>query len=185
MKELGCKQHMIFCKTKLEGAWVIDLDKREDDRGFFGRTWCKKEFEAHGIKSDLVQSNLSFNKRRGTLRGMHYQVTPYEEAKLVRCTRGAIFDVMVDLRPDSPTFKQWMGVELTAENYRMLFIPEGFAHGYQTLQDNTEVMYQVSQYYAPDSEQGIRWNDPSFNIEWPEPEEKIISNKDKNWPILF
>lgn len=173
---------MIFVETKLQGAFVIELEKREDERGFFARTWCRKEFEDQGIKGDLVQSNLSFNKRKGTLRGLHYQMSPYEEAKLVRCTKGAIFDVIVDLRTHSPTFKHWVGVELTENNYKMLYVPEGFAHGYQTLQDNTEVTYHVSQYYVPNAEQGIRWDDPIFKIQWPITGEKTISPKDQRWP---
>ena len=161
---------------------MIVLEKREDERGFYARTWCRKEFEAHGLKADLVQSNLVFSKRKGTLRGIHYQAAPYEETKLVRCTSGAIFDVCVDVRPSSPTFKQWIGVELTEDNYRMLYIPEGCAHGFLSLRDNTEVIYQASQFYTPNSEQGIRWDDPFFNIEWPETEARIISSKDQNWP---
>jgi dTDP-4-dehydrorhamnose 3,5-epimerase len=132
----------------------------------------------------LVQSNLSFNPTKGTLRGLHYQVVPYQEAKLVRCTRGAIYDVILDLREHSPAFRQWFGVKLTDEDYTMLYVPEGFAHGYQTLKDNTEVAYNVSQFYVPDAERGIRWDDPSLNIEWPETEARIISKKDQLWPTL-
>ncbi|MDR4506240.1 MAG: dTDP-4-dehydrorhamnose 3,5-epimerase [Candidatus Scalindua sp.] len=173
---------MIFTETKLKGAFIIEPEKLKDERGFFARIWCKKEFEAHGLNTRLVQTNVAFNKKKGVLRGMHYQVTPYEETKLIRCTEGAIYDVIIDLRESSPTYKQWIGVELTQDNYKMLYVPECFAHGYQTLQDNTEVSYQVSQFYAPNSEQGIRWNDPSFTIQWPEAKEKIISVKDQRWP---
>ncbi len=173
---------MIFRETKLAGAFIIELEKLEDERGFFARAWCQKEFEAQGLVSRFVQCNVSFNKKRGTLRGMHYQVAPYEEVKLVRCTRGAIYDVIIDLRPDSPTYTQWLGVELTADNYRMLYVPEGCAHGYQTLTDNAEVFYQVSQFYAPQCERGVRWDDPVFNIEWPIDHPIILSEKDRRWP---
>jgi len=173
---------MVFEETQLKGAFVIDLKKREDERGFFARTWCRKEFEDHGLNGDLVQSNLSFNTRKGTLRGLHYQVSPYAESKLVRCTKGAICDVIIDLRSSSPTFRHWFGVELTENNYRMLYVPEGFAHGYQTLQDHTEVIYHVSQCYVPNAEYGIRWDDPSFEIEWPMTEGRTISPKDQMWP---
>ncbi len=173
---------MIFRETELKGAFIIELEKLEDARGFFARAWCQKEFEAHGLTARLVQCNLSFNKKRGTLRGMHYQAAPYEEVKLVRCTRGAVYDVIIDLRPESPTYKQWLGVELTADNYKMLYVPEGFAHGYQTLTDDAEVFYQVSQFYTPASERGVRWDDPAFGIEWPETDTRIISDKDESWP---
>lgn len=172
---------MIFTETKLPGAYLIDIEKREDQRGFFARAWCQQEFEAHGLVPRVVQTNISFNKCQGTLRGMHYQAAPYAETKLVRCTRGAIYDVIIDLRPDSPTYKQWLGVELTAENYRMLYVPEGFAHGFQTLADNVEVTYQVSQFYTPQAEGGLRYNDPAFGIEWPV-QVQVISDKDQNWP---
>ena len=171
---------MIFKETKLSGAFIVELEKLEDERGFFARAWCQQEFEVRGLTSRLVQCNVSFGRTQGTLRGMHYQVAPYEEAKLVRCTRGAIYDVIIDLRPDSPTYKQWMGVELTAENHKMLYVPEGFAHGYQTLMDNTEVFYQVSQFYSPESERGLRYDDPVFGIEWPI-DVQVISDKDKSW----
>jgi dTDP-4-dehydrorhamnose 3,5-epimerase len=154
---------MKFTETPLQGAYIIELDTIEDERGFFARSWCRKEFTDHGLNSDLVQCNISFNRKKGTLRGMHYQARPHAEAKLVRCTSGAIHDVIIDLRHDSPTFKQWCPAELTAQNRRMLFIPEDFAHGFQTLEDNTEVMYQMSEYYHPDHARGIRWNDPLFS----------------------
>lgn len=175
---------MTFEETALTGAFLIRLEKIKDHRGFFARTWCSKEFLAHGLKGELVQSNVSVNTNKGTLRGMHYQVAPYQEAKLVRCTRGAIYDVIIDLRAQSPTFSQWFGVKLTDDNYTMLYVPEGFAHGYQTLEDSTEVAYQSSQFYVPDAERGVRWDDPSVNIEWPETEERIISQKDQLWPTL-
>jgi len=172
---------MIFTETKLKGAYIIELQKIEDARGFFARGWCQNEFEAHGLVPRIVQANVSHNKKRGTLRGMHYQVAPYAETKLIRCTRGALYDVIVDLRPDSETYKQWIGVELTADNYKMLYVPEGFAHGFITLEDDTDAFYQVSQFYTPGAERGARYNDPSFNIEWPV-EIQVISDKDKNWP---
>ena len=173
---------MIFTPTKLKDAFIIDLDRREDNRGFFARAWCQNEFTENGLNPRLVQCNLSFNDHRGTLRGMHYQVTPHEEVKVVRCTRGAIFDVIIDLRPDSPTYMEWLGVELTADNRKMLYVPEGFAHGYQTLEDATETFYQVSEFYTPGAESGIRWNDPAFRIEWPEVESRLMSEKDQSWP---
>ena len=171
---------MIFTKTELNGAYIIDLKLLEDERGFFARGWCQKEFEQHRLVSTLVQANVSFNHAKGTLRGMHTQVAPFEEVKVIRCTQGGIYDVIIDLRPESPTYKHWMGVELTAKNHRMLYMPEGFAHGFQTLDDNTEVFYQVSQFYTPQSERGIRYNDPAFGIEWPLAV-SVISEKDKSW----
>ncbi|MGB9714863.1 MAG: dTDP-4-dehydrorhamnose 3,5-epimerase [Thermodesulfovibrionales bacterium] len=171
---------MIFKETTLKGAFIIELEKRVDSRGFFARAWCRKEFEDNGLIKEMVQANVSFNKKKGTLRGMHYQITPYEEAKLVRCTRGAIYDVIIDLRPDSPTYKQWVSVELTSENYKMVYVPENFAHGFITLEDNTEVTYLVSEFYSPEFERGIRYNDPSFGIQWPIPI-SVISEKDKSW----
>ena len=170
---------MIFAETKLKGAFILDIEKREDDRGFFGRAYCQKEFEAHGLPGDFPQTNVSLSLTAGTLRGMHYQFHPYEEGKLVRCVRGALHDVIIDLRPESPTYEQWIGVELTQDNYRMLYVPERFAHGFITLTDNVEATYQVSQFYAPGSESGIRYNDPRFGIEWPR-EIAVISDKDKS-----
>lgn len=174
---------MIFTETKIKGAFIIEPERLEDERGFFARTWCQREFEARGLNTRLVQCNISFNKKKGTLRGMHYQAKPYEEAKLVRCTLGAIYDVIIDLCPDSPTFKQWVAVELNAENRKMFYIPEGMAHGFQTLADNTEVFYQMSEFYYPDYARGIRWNDPSLGIEWPI-KQIIISSRDKSYPIF-
>ena len=172
---------MIFTETKLKGSYIIEPDRLEDERGFFARTFCQEEFKAHGLNLQFVQCNISFNKRKGTLRGMHYQITPHEEEKLVRCTMGAVYDVIIDLRPDSPTFTQWVAIELTAENRKILFIPKGIAHGFQTLVDNTEIFYQMSEFYHPESARGVRWNDPLFGIEWPEPP-TIISNKDSEYP---
>ncbi len=172
---------MKFEETRLQGAFVVDLQHMEDDRGFFARSFCKNEFDQHGMISDVVQANMSWNKVKGTLRGMHYQHHPWQETKFIRCTRGAIFDVIIDLRPESATYRQWIGVELTADNRRALFVPKDFAHGFITLQDDTEVMYLVSQSYQPGSEGGIRWNDPTFSIEWPI-EPVCISPKDASWP---
>ncbi|HEX2189563.1 MAG TPA: dTDP-4-dehydrorhamnose 3,5-epimerase [Longimicrobiaceae bacterium] len=174
---------MIFTETRLAGAWTIDPERREDERGFFARVYCEREFREHGLMPHVAQANMSSNPRRGTLRGMHYQVEPYREAKLVRCTRGAIHDVIVDLRPDSPTRLQWIGVDLTAENARMLYVPEGFAHGFVTLEDDTEVTYQVSEFYAPGSERGLRWDDPALGVEWPM-EPLVVSDKDRGWALL-
>ena len=171
---------MIFTETKLKGAFIIEPERLEDERGFFARTFCQKEFATLGLNPNLVQCNISFNKRKGTLRGMHYQAAPHEEAKLVRCTMGAIYDVIIDLRPDSSTFKQWVAVELTAANRRMLYIPEGFAHGFQTLDDNTEVFYQMSELYHPECARGVKWDDPAFAIEWLAPP-VAISSKDKSY----
>jgi dTDP-4-dehydrorhamnose 3,5-epimerase len=173
---------MIIAETKLRGAFFIDIERRADERGFFARTWCKEEFEARGLSTNLVQANMAFSKRVGTLRGLHYQVKPHEEVKLIRCTRGAVYDVIADLRPESPTYLQWLSVELTADNRTMLYVPEGFVHGYQTLTDNVEVLYQVSHSYSPEAERGVRWDDPRIGIEWPEINVRIISEKDKSWP---
>ena len=173
---------MLFTETELPGAFVIDLQRREDDRGFFARAWCEEEFRAHGLDTRVSQCNVSFNDRAATLRGLHYQVEPHAEVKLVRCTRGAIFDVIVDVRPDSATYTKWIGVELTADNGRLLYVPEGFAHGYVTLEPATETFYQVSVPYAPGAERGARWNDPAFGIDWPDVGELVMSEKDRTWP---
>ncbi len=173
---------MIFIEAKLKGAYIIEPEKLEDARGFFARTFCQKEFEARGLNPRLVQCSMSFNKKEGTMRGMHYQVPPCQEAKLIRCTRGAVFDVIVDLRRHAPAFKQWMGVELTAWNHRLLYVPEGFAHGFQTLEDNTEVAYQMSDFYHPECARGVRWDDPAFKIEWPAAKKRILSEKDVGYP---
>ncbi len=172
---------MIFTETKLAGAFVIEPERRADERGFFARTFCKQEFEVHGLNPKVLQCNVSFNKRKGTLRGMHYQAAPFAEAKLVRCTSGSIYDVIIDLRPASATFKQYFAVELSAENRRMLYIPENFAHGFQTLQDDTEVFYQMAQGYSAEHARGVRWNDPAFGIEWPK-DERIIIQRDQIYP---
>lgn len=172
---------MIFNETPLKGAFIIDLEKREDERGFFARTWCANEMKVHGQKSCVAQANMSYSYKKGTLRGMHYQKEPYKESKMIQCIRGAVYDVIIDLRPDSPTFKQWIGTELTAYNYRMLYVPEDFAHGFITLEDNTEVAYMVSQFYAPGFEAGVRYDDPAFGIQWPM-NVQVISQKDANWP---
>jgi dTDP-4-dehydrorhamnose 3,5-epimerase len=176
------REIMIFTETKLKGAFIVEVEKRGDARGFFARAWCKEEFAANGLNTNLVQSNIAFSKKAGTLRGLHYQAKPYEEVKLVRCTRGAVYDVIVDLRLESPMYMGWVGVELTAGNYKMLYVPENFAHGYQTLTDHAEVTYHVSQVYSPASERGIRWNDPAIKIEWPKVDMRIISEKDQCWP---
>jgi len=172
---------VIFVPTPLPGAFVIEPERHEDQRGFFARTWCAREFEDHGLSPRLVQCSVSFNKRKGTLRGMHYQAMPYPEAKLVRCTMGAIYDVIIDLRPSSPTYKQHVAVELTAENRKMLYIPESFAHGFQTLIDDTEVFYQMSAFYSPDHARGVRWDDPAFRIAWP-PDNRVIIDRDRSYP---
>ena len=192
---------MLFVETKLKGAFIIELEPIEDERGFFARTFCRREFESHGLYSNFVQCNISHNLKKGALRGMHYQAAPYEEAKLVRCVRGSIYDVIIDLRPDSPTYCKWTGVELTAHcsqltakgspsaahssqltaHYRMLYIPQGFAHGFLTLEDDTEVFYQMSEFYSPDHVRGIRWNDPIFGIQWPS-DVQVISDRDRCYP---
>jgi dTDP-4-dehydrorhamnose 3,5-epimerase len=171
---------VIFRELSLKGSFLIDLEKREDERGFFARTFCKHEFEANGLPTEFVQCNISFNKRKGTLRGMHFQAPPFAEAKLIRCTRGSIFDAIIDLRPSSPTFKQHFAVVLSADGPSMLYVSEGFAHGFQTLEDNTEVFYQMSQFYAPNSARGVRWNDPAFGIAWP-PADRIIVERDQRY----
>jgi dTDP-4-dehydrorhamnose 3,5-epimerase len=172
---------MQFTETKFDGAYVIELEKHGDERGFFARVFCQKEFATHGLATNMVQMNASYSADRGTLRGMHYQTAPHQEAKLMRCVRGAIYDVIVDVRPDSPTFTDWMGVELTAQNRRMLYVPEGFAHGFLTLEDDCEVLYPVSAFYAPDHERGLRYDDPAIGIDWPD-EVRIVSEKDRQWP---
>lgn len=158
---------MLFTSTSLPGAYLVDLKRLEDERGFFARSWCAREATELGIDPNVVQCNVSFNKTKGTLRGMHLQLPPFAESKLVRATRGAIYDVIIDLRPTSSTFKQWLGVELTADNRRALFVPKGFAHGFQILEENTEIFYQMSAYYSPEHSRGVRWNDPAFGIQWP------------------
>lgn len=172
---------MKFLPTELNGTYIIELNPLEDERGFFARTFCTDTFRDKGLVSNFVQCNVSFNQKKGTLRGMHYQISPHEEVKLVRCTAGAIYDVIVDLREDSPTFKKWIAVELSAKNRKILYIPAGFAHGFQTLTDEAEVFYQMSNCYVPGAARGIRWNDPQFHIQWPE-DQRIISSKDQQYP---
>ena len=169
---------MKFFETKLKGAYIIELEKLEDNRGFFARTWDKKIFDKRGLNSDLVQMSFSHSKQKGTLRGMHFQVNPFEEIKIVRCLRGRIFDVIIDLREESETYKEWINVELDDEERKMIYIPEGFAHGFQTLEDNTEVFYQMSNWFSSEHAKGIKWNDEEFNIKWPI-QNVIISEKDK------
>lgn len=171
---------MIFTETKLKGAFVLELERREDQRGFFARSWCQKEFQAHNLNPAIVQCNISFNRVKGTLRGMHYQSGPFEEAKLVRCTAGSLYDVIIDLRRDSATYKQHVGEVLSAANYRMLYVPEGFAHGFQTLEDNTEIFYQMSQFYSPEHARGVRYNDPAFGIKWMIPD-PVIADRDRDY----
>jgi dTDP-4-dehydrorhamnose 3,5-epimerase len=174
---------MRFNQTPLPGAWVIELDLLADERGWFARSFDAAEFQARGLDPEVVQCNASFNARAGTVRGMHYQADPHGESKLIRCLRGAIFDVAVDLRPDSPTYRRWHGVELSAENRRALYLPIGLAHGFQTLTDGCEVLYQMGSPYVPDAARGVRWDDPAFGIDWPEaPGERTISEKDRAYP---
>ncbi len=173
---------MTFRELELPGAFLIELDRIEDERGFFARTFCRDEFAEHGLATEIVQANTAFNRRKGTLRGMHFQAAPHEEAKLVRCTRGAVYDVIVDLRRDSPTFTRWVSVELTVENDTMLYVPEGFAHGYQTLEDETETSYLMSRRYEPSAGRGVRWDDPAFGIEWPDEGDRTMNERDRTWP---
>jgi dTDP-4-dehydrorhamnose 3,5-epimerase len=172
-----------FIESQLSGAFIIEPQRLADERGFFARSWCHKEGAAHGLSPNWVQCSISFNKKKGTLRGMHYQAPPCAEAKLVRCTMGAIYDVIIDLRPESATYKQWTAVDLTAENRRMLYIPEGFAHGFLTLNDDTEIFYQMSEFYAPSHARGLRWDDPAFAIEWPLAP-RVMSAQDRALPLF-
>ena len=172
---------MLFQPLPLEGSFQLEPERLSDERGFFARTFCRNEFEENGLEPDLVQCSVSFNHARGTLRGLHYQAAPHEEAKLVRCTMGAIHDVLLDLRPHSQTFKQHVGVELSAENRLALYIPAGLAHGFLTLTDDAEIFYQMSELFHPDSARGVRWNDPAFGIEWPA-EPLVISDRDRTYP---
>jgi len=175
---------MIFTPTRLRDAYLIDVERHADERGFLARTFCEREFADHGAPMRIVQSSTIHSPRRNTLRGLHYQEPPHREIKLVRCTRGSIFLAMVDLRPDSSTRNGWLGVELTARNERLAYVPEGFAQGYQTLEDDTEVLYQMSHHYVPDAARGVRWDDPAFGIDWPSAEERIISKRDCAWPLF-
>ncbi len=172
---------MNFQPTDIAGAWLVEIEPIEDERGFFARAWCQQEFAAHGAATALVQANLAFSRRRGTLRGLHFQAAPWEEAKVVRCVRGAAYVVAVDLRCDSPSRLRWIGVELSADNRRALYVPPGCAQGYQTLQDDTELFYQMSERYVPGMTRGVRYDDPAFNIAWPL-EPTVISDADRNWP---
>ena len=173
---------MIFTETRLAGAYTIDLEPTKDERGFFARAWCEREFAEHGLTTTVSQSSVAFNRAEGTLRGMHWQVAPHAETKLVRCLRGSIYDVIVDIRPGSPTFGEWIAVELTAENRRALYVPEGFAHGYQTLEPETEVWYQMSAPHVPEAAQGFRFDDPRFDIDWPPARRLVLSARDQSWP---
>lgn len=175
---------MIFTETILKGSYIIDIKRLEDERGFFGRSFCRHEFEQHGLNPDIAQCNISYNKKKGTLRGMHMQLPPNSETKLIRCSRGRIYDVIVDLRSNSETFTKWFGVELAADSYRLLYVPEGLAHGFITLEDDSDVEYQMSEFFTPGASTGYLWNDPAFNIQWPI-EPTIISDKDlANPPFL-
>lgn len=172
---------MIFTETKLQGAYLVELEPLKDERGFFALSWSEREFAERGLESRLAECNISFNRRKGTVRGMHYQESPHGQAKLVRCTMGAVFDVMIDLRPSSPTFKRWLAFELTAKNHVALYIPIDFAHGFQTLEDNSEVLYQMSEVYSPGDGRGVRWDDPAFRIEWPH-KVTLINERDASYP---
>ena len=172
---------MMFTETAIEGAFLIEPERLEDERGFFARTFCQREFAARGLSTRLAQCSVSFNRRTGTVRGMHYSVAPHAEEKLVRCTRGRVFDVLLDLRPDSPTFRRWTAVTLAADDHRMVYVPAGVAHGFQTLEPESEVFYQMSEFYAPECARGVRWDDPAFGIEWP-PAERTISERDRRYP---
>jgi dTDP-4-dehydrorhamnose 3,5-epimerase len=172
---------VIFEPTPIEGSFLVTMEPREDDRGWFARAWCEEEFRERGVDVRAVQTNVSYNRRRGTIRGLHWQVEPYGEAKLVRCTAGAVFDVAIDVRPASPTYTRWQGISLAAGDQRLVYVPEGCAHGYQALTDGTELTYNVSHAYVPGAERGVRWNDPAFAIEWPLAE-AIVSEKDESWP---
>jgi dTDP-4-dehydrorhamnose 3,5-epimerase len=171
-----------FTETRLKGSFIVEPEVFEDERGYFARTWCSREFGERGLEARVAQCNTSYNKRKGTLRGMHFQRSPMTEVKLVRCARGAMYDVIVDLRPESVTFKEWVAVELTGANLKSLYVPERFAHGFQTLEDDTEVFYQMSQYYSPEHQAGVRWDDPAFSIDWPEEKVRTMSERDRSFP---
>jgi dTDP-4-dehydrorhamnose 3,5-epimerase len=172
---------MIFLETRLPGVFEIQIEAKADERGFFARTWCEKEFETQGLSGKLVQCSLSFNSRKGTLRGMHYQIAPYEEEKLIRCTKGSVYDVVLDLRRPSPTFKNWAAIVLTAEKRNMVYVPKGCAHGFLTLEDGSEISYQMSEFWNAESARGVRWDDPAFQIQWPAKVE-VISERDRTYP---
>jgi len=171
---------MIFTATQLDGAWLIDIEPRKDERGFFARIWCRQELAAQGLDTEIAQESVSFNRHRGTVRGLHFQQPPHAETKIVRCAHGGIFDVIVDLRPQSPSYLRWQGFELTADNRKALYVPKGFAHGFQTLADNAEIVYQISEFYAPNSAGGYCYNDVAFEIAWPLPV-TVISERDLSW----
>jgi dTDP-4-dehydrorhamnose 3,5-epimerase len=173
---------MTFRELELPGAFLVELDRIEDERGFFARTFCRDEFAEHGLETEFVQANTAFNRKAGTLRGLHFQAEPHEETKLIRCTRGAVYDVIVDLRPGSATYTRWVGVELTAENDAQLYVPRRFAHGYQTLVDDTETSYLMGTAYEASAARGVRWDDPAFGIDWPEAVERTINERDRAWP---
>jgi dTDP-4-dehydrorhamnose 3,5-epimerase len=173
---------MHFSQTSIPGAYLVEVEPHEDERGSFERTWCAREFAERGLATRLAQCSLSFNERAGTLRGMHYQLPPRPETKLVRCIRGAIYDVLIDLRPDSPCFKAWVAAELSAHNKRAIYVPEGVAHGFQTLEDASEVMYLISEFYSPEHGRGVRWDDPAFGIEWPAAVARYMSERDRSYP---
>ncbi len=175
---------MRFVETELAGAYVLELERHVDERGFFARVWCREELAALGLTAELAQCSLSRSAKAGTLRGLHFQRAPHEEAKLVRCTRGAIYDVIVDLRPESATRGRWLAVELDCEDGRALYVPEGFAHGFQTLVDDTDILYMISTGYAPQAAAGVRWDDPALGIAWPEAGERVISGRDRSWPDI-
>jgi len=181
---IDCGASMVFIETKLNGAWLIDAEPVRDHRGFFARTFCAREFAQHGLETDFVQHSTSYSSEKGTLRGMHFQRAPYTEVKIVRCLKGAIWDVIIDLRPDSPTYRRWQAFELTAENRRQLYVPAGFAHGFQTLCDDTEAGYLISAYHVPSAACGVRHDDPAFVIAWPLPPGPM-STTDKSWPDFF
>jgi len=173
---------MFFEQTDVPGAFLVDLDRHADERGFFARAWCQKELGGHGLPDRIAQINISYNRHKHTLRGFHYQASPFGEDKIIRCTRGSIHSVLIDLRPDSPAYRQHIAVSLTAESYRSLLVPQGCANGFLTLQDDTEVTYLISQFYTPEAQRGFRWNDPAFAIDWPVSEPAVISDRDRYWP---
>jgi dTDP-4-dehydrorhamnose 3,5-epimerase len=175
---------MIFTETKIKGAYLLEPELLSDDRGFFARSFCKEEFQKCGLETDIVQCNISYNKKKGTLRGMHYQVPPFEEAKIVSCTKGSIYDVAIDLRRNSSTYCKWVATELSEQNFKMIYIPKGCAHGFQTLKGDTTVYYQMTEFFHPECARGVKWDDPRFKIEWPLTSPIIISKNDQNYPII-